>query len=150
MWICRSGKLRKIIHNILNSVCKTGVILLVVCFFFSDIWSLGLRGSGFCWVGSQKGKACKIWECKWLMRSESFFFFFLAISPLSHPNRRDHEWIRWILWCNHSFVAREQEKEEKLEIKHLYKMENHYLICILYNSAWRTLKNKTQSRIHSM
>ena len=43
-----------------------------------------------------------------------------------------------------------RKKKKKLEIKHLYKMENHYLICILYNSAWRTLKNKTQSRIHSV
>ena len=145
MWICRSGKLRKIIHNILNSLCEAGVILLVVFFFSSDIWSLGLRGSGFCWVGSQKWKACKRFESAsgWWVQSLFFFFwpFHLCLILI--------EWTKseWGEFYDVTILLLQgsRRKKKKLEIKHFYKMENHYLICILYNSAWRTLKLRVES-----
>ena len=145
MWICRSGKLRKIIHNILNSLCEAGVILLVVCFFSSDIWSLQLRGSGFCWVGPQKGKACKRFESAsgWWVQSLFFFFlpFHLCLILIEGTMSESGEFYDVTILL----LQGSRRKKKKLEIKHFYKMENHYLICILYNSAWRTLKLRVES-----
>lgn len=105
--------------------------------------AFGLQGredQGFAGRFTGRRHMPEFWERRLLMGSGSAWSF----HNWHHHNRRE-------LSGSGKFsdptilVLQRRKKMKKLEIKHLYKMENHYLIYIFYDFVWRVLKNKTEN-----